>query len=725
MGLRLEYRHVTLICSGILVVCSLVSCRESKKPEVVHKEQNIPLAVLENRLGNLPGPIYQLEAVSPIPWQPWSRETFRLAEERNQMVMVIVAMPQFSSFKRILSSLEENPATVKKIRENYVPILVDGGTIRELGLLTEPLSFEVKRPVSSPFLIWMTPDGFPVNWAPFIEDNQVEPLGFFNQVSELVDGMWKEDPKYILENGRKDNHIRSEKLLQRVTNQKPAENPEIASLGGARNLLSLYDPMLRQLNGTGGLFPLGPLNTAVASVVYNSNPQTIKEKGKDMATYLMSDLLRSAMFDPLEGGAFSGRVGKTWDLPTFARNCVDQAKISATLFRVSQVDADPMILEKAKEVLNFAERTYEMNGLFTFGVIDAWPPVDWMWTVEEVRAVLPKEDAEWWIAATGMQELGNIPEELDIQKKFFRYNTVALVRPLEKTAEQLSIPIQQLQESYQRSRNKLTEIRSKRGKIEKADKTPNATASFRMVSAYAAAYSATGDVTYKDKAVLLMMRAQQEFFKDGNLYSVSPRSESLAYPEVIEARAFVHALAILAALDVSHITLKEEPMQWALNIAQSATEKFLKDGILFEASPSASILQLPICDVHCLFEESSGGLFALAYARSAGQSQELRSLLEHLARPLPDAAQQSSVIFSDAVTAALVRYQSVSILYGKDLSPEMAKMISTLPVQWFPRAAASQADELADGVVKIVPTNGDGKLVANPAQLMEEIQWSK
>lgn len=706
-------RHLLILS---LVLVGGVSCKNNKAVPAEAPPVVAP-ALLGNQMAAYDGPVYLSQAKSPIHWQPWSKDTLGAARQAKRLVLAVVVMPQQPDFRKVLSELERDGGSLKAIRDNYVPVIIDGDTVREMGLLSEILCSEIKQPLEMPLFIWMTYEGNPVAWIPVPRRNAGDSIRVFNQSHEMVSRMWREDPGYVLRNSSLDNNSRRERMKAVAAAAKAAEDPAAAGVNATRQLVSLYDPVSRSIDETGGLFPSGPLDLAVAASLMPGIPENLKERSTSISEELLKDLLPSAMFDPLEGGVFSGRAGPSWSLPSFGWNCPDQARIAAILFRAYQLDGDPVTLDRAVGLVRFAEKKFAgPEGLFAFGAAGDSSPEEWMWSVPDITKLLPAEDAKWWIAATGMKELGNLPSEIDSGRKYFRSNTLSLYQPLEQTAAALSVPPAVFSERFAASKAKLLEARSARQGQASSDPTANAVANFRMVSAYAAAYAATGDSAYRDKAAALLGRARMAFSTEDGLKACTGNGGAATSA----ARAFVYALAIQAAQDLADVSLDETPLAWAAELADTAGRLFLQDGELREAPADALVLDLPIVDQRRVFDDTSGGLFALCAARAGGRV-ELKSSLEKLARPLSDEAARNPVLHTDGVLAVLVKHHSKSILLGPNLNPEMKEAVSRLPLPVFPRSTAKVSDGIPPGSVRVLSADGSGKLISNPADLLKEL----
>lgn len=343
-----------------------------------------------------------------------------------------------------------------------------------------------------------------------------------------------------------------------------------------------------------------------------------------------------------------------------------------------------------------------------------------MWQTEEIEKILPEEDARWWIAATGMRTLGNLPSEVDPTRIFFRRNSLSLPKPLAAVASKLSVPPEEFEARFETSRQTLIKARNRKLGPVVEDSAPSAAACFRMVSAYAAAYAATGEVAWRDKASQLLEKSKREFFADGKLHAFG-RAEGSAQSG---ARAFLYALAVVAALDVADVTSDEGPLDWAREVCGIAGELFVSEHGLREASPAMSFVDLPIVDRQRIFDDTSGGLFALAEARLSASAHPARQAVTKLAAPLPVAAVRSPILFTDKILAALVKTRGKKVIRGKGLSPELAKAVERLPFQLVPRGVAEDSDGIPDGSVRVVSPDGAVKLISNPEELRKEFLLS-
>lgn len=708
-----------------VILCALavgsVGCRKKTNAAPVTAVSTRPVGIVDpslesNNISLLPGAIYQNQAKSPIHWQPWTKETLDHAKAANRLVFAVIAMPQQKGFQKVLATLAADANRVTEINENYVPILIDGDASREMGLLTADLSVEIKRPLQLPLFLWMTPGGNPVAWIPVGRTAEVAQL--FTHSHSMVSRMWADDASYVEKNSELDNQNRRARFSQRKNANVMSKQPALDAVKAVRQMTSLYDPYSRNFDEAGGLFPAGALDLLATTAIQPGVSPEVRAKCVETTRELLKDLLPSPMFDPLEGGVFISRAGGSWALPSFSKNCAAQARVAETLINAYRATGNTAALEKALGLIAFAETAYQTpEGLFSVGMGEETAPASWLWSDEDIEKALPPEDAAWWIKATGMKGLGNLPSEADPRREFFRSNSIGLSKTVAELAAEQGQKMEQFAPRFEAARKKLLEVRNARLGPQDRDTTSHAPTTLRMVSAYAAAFGATGDVKYREKAVSLLEKARVAF-SDGPKLRVfskdSPKS-------VGEGRAFLYSLALQSALDVSVITSDEKWLAWSEDLASTAAELFTSAEFLKECPDDAKILDLPVTDLVMLFDDSTAGLISFAECRLAERQRPLATTFSQLATPLPTYATERPILHTDLLQATVAREFRVTIVTGANLSPEMKLATERIPPRMVQKRSAKSPDEVSAGAVMVVLSSGETSMVSTPAALEEAL----
>ena len=706
-----------LLCG---LISGTVSCRKGTRTlaELSPTLTVVAPELQSNGLGTLPGAVYRSQAKSPIHWQPWTKDSLDRAKAANRLVFAVVAMPQQPGFQSVLASLAADPILVAAINDNYVPVLIDGDASREIGLLTADLCAEIKRGLQLPLFIWMSPDGNPVAWIPVSNAQKGNVSTLFNQSHSMVSRMWADDSGYVVTNSALDNSNRRMRIAQRKNTKVMSEQPAEDSIRALRQLASFYDPYSRSFDEAGGLFPSGALDLMATAATHPGVAPEVRTRCLYTTRELLTDLLPSAMFDPLDGGVFTSRRGNSWTLPVFYRDCGSQSRAAVALLSAYRATGEPRALEAALGLISYSERTFATSdGLFAVGMTPESDPSLWLWSVEEIEKELPPEDAVWWIKATGMKGLGNLPSEVDPRREFFRCNSLGISKSIAQLAADQSQTVEVFAPRFEMVRKKLLKIRNSRIAEPARDMNAHAGVTFRMVSTYAAAFGATGDVTFREKAVALLKKSREAFSEGPKLRLFSQDAPK----SVGEGRAFLYGLALQAALDVAVITSDEAWLVWSEDLATTAAELFTDSEFLKECPDDAKIIDLPITDLTMLFDDSTAGLISFAECRLAEQGRPLVSTFSDLAIPLPTYSVDRPILHTDLLQATLARHFRVTVVAGTGLSPEMKLAAERLPMRMVQRRPLKADDGIPAGSLKINFSNGESRLVSTVEALREAL----
>jgi uncharacterized protein YyaL (SSP411 family) len=243
------------------MIVGFSSCRRSGGDDEAQMGSGIKLApqLQSNSLSAYPGALFKNQVSSPIRWQPWTKETIDKAKEANRLLFCVVTLPQQVNFQEAMDSLVQDPSVVTAINNQYVPVLIDGDASREMGLLVPDLCAQIERPVQLPLFMWMTHECNPVAWIP-VQANEVgNAAELFSKSHEMISQMWRDSSEYVLKNSASDNETRRQNFRERKLNKVASKDPEKDSIRCIRQLASLYDPLSRNLDEFGGLFPASSL----------------------------------------------------------------------------------------------------------------------------------------------------------------------------------------------------------------------------------------------------------------------------------------------------------------------------------------------------------------------------------------------------------------------------------------------------------------------------------
>lgn len=696
---------------GLLaLMTTLSSCREDKAaagkaagpPPVIAPEMQV------NQMATGPQGLLEARKHSPVRWQHWEPAMLKHAADARRLVVVLIGSAQYPGCVEALDAIDRDPELVSRLNSEFVPVLADVEGARECGIAADLLRAEIRLPISFPFLLVLSPEGNEVTWRPIAYAPGNDFREIFDGATDLVARMWAEDPDYNLRNSRTDHENR----LKRILPPDPVADSAARDaflIQTTRQLISQYDPDIGILSGTGGLFPLGSLQCLASSSIDPAIPADVAGRCREAVATFGKHVLHSAMVDPLDGGVFSSRRANSWDLPMPQRTCMTQARAARALVSLHASTGEAHALEVARGAVKFAEEQFATpDGLFS-NQRQAVPTTvrDWLWTREQIDAALTPPEAALWKASCGVQDLGNLAMEADPMREFFRMNSLGIRVPLTEAAAKAKLDAAQAAELFESGRKKLLAARLTRLPQPAAAAAGAASPSFRMVSAYAALFTATGESAWRDKALALAKRARETFAKDHLLIEQGPPVPAA----VADARAFTYALAIQAALDLAEVTLDDTWRLWAGDLATVVAEQFSDGtGRLLEARPASTPLKLPVTDRTMLFDDSTAGLMRMNAARLEALGQSPPPEMAKLARSLPPVGIQP-VVVTDSILAASFGRSRIIVELPANPSTEWREAAAKLPLDRIARRIGKES------TAKIRRPDGSTVTPASPAEL--------
>jgi uncharacterized protein YyaL (SSP411 family) len=667
-----------------------------------------------NAMKNAPQGLLSSRAASPVHWQHWEPAVFDRAKDAGRLVFVFIGSAQYPGCVEALDAIDRDPALVERINREFVPVLADGDLARETLLAAGLLSQEIKLPVSFPFILVLSPEGNEVTWRPvaFVPGADLREL--FEGATDVVSRMWTESPAYVLRNSTADHTNRLARMP--VADLKPATTEERDEYlqRATRQLVSLYDEDIGALSGTGGLLPLGILQCLASAALDPLTPPDLAARSREAVRAFGGNILSSAMIDPLDGGIYSSRRGNSWMLPMPNRTSMTQARAARSLITLHAATADPRALEVALGAVRFAEQQYlTADKLFSVQRHPApTPSTGWLWTADQINQTLTPQEAALWRRLCAVADLGNLT---DAGGDYFRLNSLGFRVTLDEAAKALGLPPAEAAILLESGRRKLLAARDARMPQPPPAATGAAAPSFRMVSAYAALFTATGETAWRDKAISLAHRSRDRF-SDGVLLV----EQINATPAPVgDARGFTYALAIQAALDLAEITLDESWRIWAGDLATTVAEKFSDaEGRLLEARPGTSPLNLPVEDRVMLFDDSTAGLMRMNLARLDALGQPPPPAITSWISSLPAFATYP-VVFTDSILAASFGRSRTIIELPAGASAEWKNAACRLPLDRIARRFGKGSEAVArqpDGtVVRLESPAAMARPVAPPA----------
>jgi uncharacterized protein YyaL (SSP411 family) len=639
-----------------------------------------------------PSPIHLSLGSSTISWRQFTPTTIQYAREAQKMLLVYVTSTQQMAAAKVFDAIIRDPQTVKEINEHFVPVLVDGDANREMGILAAMLCSEIKKPVSFPFMMWLTAEGNPVAWLP-LDSNAADDstISRILQSQSVVINMWNTDREYIVKNSAFDNENRRQRYkAPAVKTSLPSENQALL-LGMFRQLHSQFDSISGNIDGMGTLLPTSIQECFSHVASHPALDDMTRERARTMIAGNARALLRSAAVDALDGGFYTSRTDANWSTVTLDRNGLMQTRAIQSFAMIGQALDDAAIIAAAEKAMQFHEVNFALDGglYANIAAISLMSKEAHCWSIETLKATLDASEFALLKHYYDWRDMGNVPPESDPRREFFRLNLLVPKHEIADSAASQSITPEQASALLASAHTKLLVLRKQ--SLEKSPMPPKvaqAQVTLQTASSYATLFAATGKEEYRSKATSILAAFRQAFHREDGMHFFQ---DSL-YPTTTLARAGLIALAQQTALDVYDITLDDAALTYADSLSALLVKDYLVDGNLEEVPASARFINLPITDQTMIFDKSTVGLVKQNLSRMHQLSREVPVSLYQAAQLPLEKIEQSPVVHTDYLLGLLYQENHAIISLPADASDDLRQAVTRLPLRLFTR--------------KVVPGNG-------------------
>lgn len=667
--------HFPLVAGALS--CLVISCKKPAPP--VGPPPAAPRLTTQ-QISDNPSALLRSLADSSIQWKQFTPATVQYAKEANKLLLIFVSSDTQQSSKKIFHDIASDAETARAINEQFVPVLIDAESSREMGILATMLCTEIRKPISFPFMMWTTPEGHPVTWLPMGGDVTRDlTLARFQQAQAVVSRMWQDEHDYMKQNSATDNEVRRQRVLPAaVKTTLPSENQAFFATT-LRGTHALFDNLTGGIENMGTLLPTSMQELYAASA---SAPSLTAQVRKDSAACVKGHtemLLKSAAIDFLDGGFYSSRTDKEWNTVATDRNSLLQARAIRSFAVMSQVTKDPALLAVAERAMKFQEKHFVLaDGTVAISAkITLLPNQAYYWSEQELEAALTKPEYQLLQAICQPSALGNVASESDPRRLLFRLNSLTERVPFATACATLQVPESEAQARLDSLREKLRAARDKKLPEQDMPKVGHAQSTLLTAAAYAALFTASGQDSYKEKA-LATMKAFRQSFHASEIMQSYPQS---AYPATTDARAGLLANAAQVALDLYDITLDDWWLTYTDQLFAMLIKDHLIEGWLEETPPSSRFINLPIYDRSMIFDQSTSGMMKQNVARVLLLDRKVDEKLLSACLLSHQEINVSPVIHTDYLLGLLYQHNYTIVTAPADAPEALRRALALVPTR--------------------------------------------
>jgi hypothetical protein len=406
---------------------------------------------MSNHLANETSPYLLQHADNPVEWYPWGDEALARAKTEDKPILLSVGYSACHWCHVMAHESFEDAATAEYMNEHFVNIKVDREERPDLDdIYMQATMVFTQGHGGWPMTVFLTPEGKPFHAGTYFPKEDRYGMPSFRRVMLAVIDAYTNRRRQI------------EQGADEVADSLKRDN---LALGGAdadlsKDLLAkAYRGMIQDFDGiNGGLHKGAPKFPAAMSLefILRQWVHEKRERADEVLAFTLQKMAQGGMYDQLGGGFHRYSVDAEWLVPHFEKMLYDNAQLSRIYLRTWQTTRDPFFRQIAEEVYDYIlrEMTDPAGGFYSATDADSEGEEGkfFVWSLREIREILPSELADAAIAYWNVTNSGN----------FEGHNILYVPAEESEVADKLEITVEALRERLTEAKHRLYAARTHR-----------------------------------------------------------------------------------------------------------------------------------------------------------------------------------------------------------------------------------------------------------------------
>ncbi len=403
---------------------------------------------IANRLINETSPYLLQHAYNPVDWFAWNDEAFAKAKAEDKPVLVSIGYSACHWCHVMEHESFEDEQTARLMNENFVNIKVDLEERPDVDQIYMTFVQMTSGHGGYPLNVFLTPDKKPFFGGTYFPPVNRYNMPSFQRILTSVAEAYRERKDEVVHSA---NEILGE--IQKISAaEKSSENLSLEQLDFSyQSFVKTLDLVNGGFGGAPKFPPPMPLEFLLRYFY-----RTKDKNALEMVEKTCRKMANGGIYDQLGGGFHRYTVDAIWLVPHFEKMLYDNAQLARIYLHLFQIKKDEFYRRIAVETLEYVKREMldESGGFYTAQDADSEGVEGkfFIWTPEEISAILGAEDARIFNFYFDVTEHGNFEEK----------NILNVRNSLKSSAEQLQISEDKLKEILERGRKSLFEEREKR-----------------------------------------------------------------------------------------------------------------------------------------------------------------------------------------------------------------------------------------------------------------------
>ena len=408
-----------------------------------------------NQLSNEPSPYLQQHAHNPVDWLPWGDEAFEKARQQDKPVFLSIGYATCHWCHVMAHESFEDTEVAELLNEHFICIKVDREERPDIDNIYMTACQLTTGSGGWPLTIIMTPDKKPFYAATYIpKESRFGRPGMMQLIPRIAE-MWQYEREKIIKS--------SEEITAAVQRTGETSKGEALDTGIFEKAFNGFKSNFDDIHGGFSRAPKfpSPHNLLFLLRYGHQNPSS---PAVEMVEKTLVEMRKGGIFDHVGFGFHRYATDQQWLLPHFEKMLYDQAMLIMAYTEAWQITQNPLLKETVDEIITYVLRdmTDSKGGFYSAEDADSEGEEGkfYVWTEEEVRNILPQNQAELFINIFNFEPGGNFKEEAG--GKPTGANIPHLKKQINELARERNMEPDQLENKLESAREKLFDEREKR-----------------------------------------------------------------------------------------------------------------------------------------------------------------------------------------------------------------------------------------------------------------------
>lgn len=556
---------------------------------------------MPNRLATETSPYLLQHADNPVDWQQWGAAAFEQARRQERPILLSIGYSACHWCHVMAHESFEDESTAALMNSEFVNIKVDREERPDLDQIYQSAhQLLTGRPGGWPLTMFLSPDGMPFFGGTYFPPQPRHGLPAFTELlAQIAAAYHTQGAAIAQQNGALAAALERAAAVDGAGQVEALSSAPLTIL--SEQLAAAYDATF----GGFGAAPKFPHPTDL-SFLCDRHHATGEACARDMLLTTLTHMAEGGIYDQLGGGFYRYSTDARWQIPHFEKMLYDNGALLGLYAQAWQLDPDPLFARVVEETAAWAMREMQSPEGGYFAALDADSEGEegryYVWDKDEPACLLRADELRVARRVYGLDGAPNFEG---------RAWHLCIKQPLAQVADDLGLPLAQVQGLLGQARARLFDARARRVRPGLDNKRLTGWNAL-MIGGMARAARIFGRAEWLASARRALAFVRAHLWRDGRLLAVSAGGEGR-----LNAYLDDHAFLIQALIELLQGGFEAEDLAFACALADALLEHFedrTGGGFFFTRHDHEALIQRPK-PLHDNATASGNGVAARALLR--------------------------------------------------------------------------------------------------------------